>query len=84
MRPPSAEVELVVRAGKVVSGGDSEDVIRSGRLFSDEDSEEVVVSLAVEDPFVVSALSDVLDGAAVEVADGEDLLSADKAGNLGA
>lgn len=74
-------------AGKVVSGGGSEDVVRSGRLVSDEDSEEVVVSLAVEDSFFVSALSDVFDGTAVEVADGEDLLSAevsDEAGNLGA
>jgi hypothetical protein len=73
-RPPSAEVDdVVVIRGKFVSGGDSEDVVVS---FVEE------ASLVV-----VSALLDVGDGVAVEVADGEDLPSVEvsgKAGGLGA
>lgn len=87
MRPPSPVVELVVSSGKVVSRGDSEDVVKAGRLVSAGASEDVVVvSLAVEASSDVSALSDVLDGAAVEAAD-EDRPSADvsdEADDLGA
>lgn len=73
-RPPSAAVaDVVVIGGRFVSGGDSEDVM---------------VSFVEEASFVVvSALLDVLDGVAVEVADAEDLPSVEvfgKAGNLGA
>lgn len=86
-KPPSPVVELVVIFGKLVCGGDSEVVVIAGRLVSDEESEDFDVSLAVEDASDVSALLDVLDGAAVEAADEEALPSvdvSDKAGNLGA
>lgn len=88
MRPPSPVVELVVIFGRLVSGGESEVVVvRGGRLVSVEESEDVDVCSAVEDFSDVSALLGVLDGAAVEAADAEDLPSvdvSDKAGSLGA
>jgi hypothetical protein len=74
----------MVRAGKLVSAGDSEEVVGGGGV---DDSEEVVSSSAAVVSSVLSASLDVLDGAAVGVAEVEGSASTEdsvKSGKSGA